>query len=679
MSRVMLEEVRRPLLEEARRSPSLLSDLAGLEQYVAESYDARSFVELLQNADDAGASRFAVRRAGAFLLVANEGRPFTRTDFEGLCRSAASSKQRGTSIGYRGIGFKSVVGFAETVYVFSGALEASFSRERTADEVPGASRVPLVRIPHPVKAEDRAQLSGVLDELEEQGYRTVFAFKDLIASGIKAEFAAFDPTSMLFLRHTRQVELRAAVEEVITARREALDERTRSILLASSSGTTSWRVVERDGIALAFAEKEGAVERLEEREATVHAFLPTHELTGLAVKMNGDISTDPSRTRVILDERTVAGIEDAARLVVELILDALDGDRATNGEDVVASLVPFQDPRMAAFQKRSFKVELLSAIQRFAAGSFEDLRYRPGWLNAADFEHLATASRLRLVPRDLESVGGLPAFLKFMGAREATLEDLKPGLKAGTPSSVGAAEVVSHVVKLHATKQIDAGEVDEEWRLWPVDGKQATLDEARRVAKPLDRGFTDMVSERVGVGSELRRLVAGLSDPATASRMVPDQAASRVQSRPPASADENTQAVGAAPKEPRRLSLKKWRGAEQQVLSLLELRGWSVKDVSRQNVGYDIEGVTPEGEKALIEVKAIEHPGQPFTITSNEEATARQEGNAYRLAIVRQAGAHLEVAFVRDPANRLELTRQCRQWVWECSSYEYNPERFLLE
>ncbi len=675
----MLEEVRRPLLEEARRSPSLLSDLAGLEQYVAESYDARSFVELLQNADDAEASRFAVRREGDFLLVANDGRIFTRTDFEGLCRSAASSKQRGTSIGYRGIGFKSVVGFAETVYVFSGALEASFSRERTADEVPGASRVPLVRIPHPVEAQDRTQLAGVLDEMAGQGYRTVFAFKDLIATGIEAEFAAFDPTSMLFLRHIRQVELGAAVEEVVTARREALDAQTRSILLASSSGTTSWRVIERGGVALAFAEKEKGVERLEEREATVHAFLPTHEPTGLAVKMNGDISTDPSRTRVILDERTAAGIEDAARLVVELVLDALDGDRATEGKGIVASLVPFQDPRMAAFQKKSFKAELLSAIRRLASDRLEDLRYRPAWLNAAGFEHLAAVSQLRFVPRDLESVEGLPAFLRFMGAREATLEDLKPGLRAGTPSPVGAAEIVSHVAKLHATKQLDAGEVDGEWRLWPVDGKQATLDEARRAAKPLDRGFTDMVSERVGVGSELRRLVAALSDPATASRMVPDQARPGVQPRPPAPADEGMRAAGTARREPRRLSLKKWRGAEQQVLSLLELRGWSVKDVSRQNVGYDIEGVTPEGEKALIEVKAIEHPGQPFTITSNEEATARQEGDAYRLAIVRQAGANLEVAFVRDPANRLELTRQCRQWVWECSSYEYDPETFLLE
>lgn len=58
----MLQEVRLPLLEEAQLSPQLLSDLAGLEEYVAESYDSRSFIELLQNADDAGATGFLVKK-----------------------------------------------------------------------------------------------------------------------------------------------------------------------------------------------------------------------------------------------------------------------------------------------------------------------------------------------------------------------------------------------------------------------------------------------------------------------------------------------------------------------------------------------------------------------------------------------------------------------------------------
>jgi hypothetical protein len=128
-----------------------------------------------------------------------------------------------------------------------------------------------------------------------------------------------------------------------------------------------------------------------------------------------------------------------------------------------------------------------------------------------------------------------------------------------------------------------------------------------------------------------------------------------------------------------RISLKKWRGAEQQVLALLEIRGWRVEDVSRQNIGYDIEGRTPTGESSFVEVKALGYPGQPFTLTSNEEAVARQKGHAYFLALERQTNDQLEVAFIRDPANALKLTRQCRQWAWECATYDFVPERFALE
>ena len=76
-------------------------------------------------------------------------------------------------------------------------------------------------------------------------------------------------------------------------------------------------------------------------------------------------------------------------------------------------------------------------------------------------------------------------------------------------------------------------------------------------------------------------------------------------------------------------------GAEQQVLELLRALGWQVEDVSRQNIGYDIGGRDPEGEDAFVEVKSVDIPRQPFTLTSNEEAVAREKGTAYRLALVR--------------------------------------------
>jgi hypothetical protein len=100
VNNLILHSVRDELLNEAKRSPGLLADLANLERYVAETYHARSFIELLQNADDAGAKRFLVMQHGDWLICANDGRPFSRNDFYSLCRSASSEKQRGSSIGY---------------------------------------------------------------------------------------------------------------------------------------------------------------------------------------------------------------------------------------------------------------------------------------------------------------------------------------------------------------------------------------------------------------------------------------------------------------------------------------------------------------------------------------------------------------------------------------------------
>ena len=91
-----LSKLRDSLIAEAKSSPMLLSDLAGLEAYVSESYNSRSFIELLQNADDANATKFYVKRSGDFLFVANNGRPFNIKDLESLCRSASSNKVRGT-------------------------------------------------------------------------------------------------------------------------------------------------------------------------------------------------------------------------------------------------------------------------------------------------------------------------------------------------------------------------------------------------------------------------------------------------------------------------------------------------------------------------------------------------------------------------------------------------------
>lgn len=663
----MLEKIRIPLLEEGLKSPALLSDLAGLETYVAESYSSRSFIELLQNADDAGASRLAICRCGTLLLVANDGHPFTPAEFESLCRSAASSKHRGSSIGYRGIGFKLVVGFAKIVHLLSGNLEATFSRELTSKAIPQASRVPLIRIPHSLDPTAQSHFADTSKKLTQEGYKTIFIFDELIANSIESEFASFDPTSLLFLRNIQQVELKTNIETIITIRRETISDTEYLLRLASAEGVSKWTMLTHEDIALAFINDNAGISRLDERQSVVHAFLPTHESSGFSFKINGDISTDPSRTRIVMDDRTVVAIEKAAKLILALLLDCLNDK---HDSPLLAALVPASDPRMITFQKRSFRTDLYAAVKKIAQEHFNNFLLRPSWLNALDFEKLTQAAGIKALQRKYDSIEGLPAFLKFLGAKEATLKDITPELSNTTPSLTGAAEIVANLTTLHSTKQISPKEIKTSWRLWHTGEKTLSLEDAACKKSPLSQDFIDLVAEKSGSPNELVRLLSATVGAQEAATMVPSAEIVGQQEKKEISLPTITAAS---------ISLKKWRSAEQQVLSILNAKGWRAEDVSRQNLGYDIECKTPEGADVFIEVKSIDYPGQPFILTSNEEAVARQLGKAYRLALVRQTETHLELAYIADPANSVKLIRQCRQWVWECGAYNFSPEQFLLE
>lgn len=69
--------------------------MASMESYMAESYNERVFAELLQNADDSGATKIYVEEYNNHLYVANNGQPFNSSDLLPLCRSGSSNKRRG--------------------------------------------------------------------------------------------------------------------------------------------------------------------------------------------------------------------------------------------------------------------------------------------------------------------------------------------------------------------------------------------------------------------------------------------------------------------------------------------------------------------------------------------------------------------------------------------------------
>lgn len=146
--RRIITQISDGFIQEALSSPRMFEDLAAMEKYMSESYDGRTFIELMQNADDANSERIKAFNVENTLIVANDGRPFNEADIMAICRSGASKKQRGSSIGYRGVGFKSATSISTEIVIYSADVYFTFSKRLCAKTLgKEEDSVPTVRIP----------------------------------------------------------------------------------------------------------------------------------------------------------------------------------------------------------------------------------------------------------------------------------------------------------------------------------------------------------------------------------------------------------------------------------------------------------------------------------------------------------------------------------------------------
>lgn len=99
--------------------PDMMTSAYNQERDSARDYCGRELLESLQNADDAGAEKdqsneVLIELKDDTLFVANTGQPFSPAGIKSLMVSNNSPKQlsRTRFIGYKGLGFRSVLGWA---------------------------------------------------------------------------------------------------------------------------------------------------------------------------------------------------------------------------------------------------------------------------------------------------------------------------------------------------------------------------------------------------------------------------------------------------------------------------------------------------------------------------------------------------------------------------------------
>lgn len=662
----IVEKLHNSFLEEAKRSPILLSDLANMEKYISESYTGRSLIELLQNADDAGASKFEIVEISSKVYgVANNGREFCENDLVSLCRSGTSTKKRKTNtIGYRGIGFKSVVNYAKAVHLYSGHISTTFSRQLTKNLLPEANTVPLIRIPH--KFCGNAYDNSINDLLRDR-YSTVFVF-ETEGDCLLDEISMFDTSCMLFLRNIREIHFNVSSKKITyMVKYTNLSSLCDEIEFLGTQNNDRWIVCSdelKSDVKLAFKYDGNRVIPASPQESVIHSFMPTNDKLNVPIKINGDFSTDPSRTKVIYDTETENAIEGCVDLTNNILKNILAENYDRYGFINIlaqASLDPLRAIKgntISDFYIEKLIKKAKEQLQKYAE-DVKEIYYQPQGITNVDFEQICRINNIYGIGNDIDAnIRGILQFVKMIGIRILPIEMMLDAMKDCILSKESRIEVMYELVdrsrfgldKALLTKFNNANVIT-----FNTDVKKVINCDKNDI---IEDSFNAAVIEKVGsvVYVEQFYKVLGLKN-------IRQQGYNKEIS--PSIISRNVGSIGT------KSVVKKWRTVEQNLGEILRsLDGVvNVIDVAAQNVGYDIETIMTDGTHRYYEVKSVDNMGNAFTMTNNEFSSAVQYKDKYYLAIAQQDESRIEVCFICDPISTLNMTKRVTKWEWYCSSY----------
>lgn len=663
----IVDEIHDKFLEEAKNSPILLNDLSNMEKYISESYFERSLIELLQNADDAGATRFLINKLSENVyIIANNGRVFSKNDLVSLCRSGASTKKRKSgTIGFRGIGFKSVVNFSKEVHLVSGEIETTFSKELTKVEVPFADSVPLVRIPH--------KFTGIryLDEIKKTiklGYNTVFVFITNSAE-LENEIHLFTVDNMIFLHSVSHImfDLVESKKELI-AEHNILNNHTERVICYINNEKVEWLVYNNSSELLcsaAFKIENDHVIAADAEESHIHSFLPTSESFGIPIKINSDFSTDPSRTKVIMDKDSLNASKECGSLLASIVNDVLDSGKDQFGVVNILSkgsldpLRTLREVKVSDYIIEEFYNQLARIIKTKYANN-KDIYLQNDGITCEDFEDMVNKLNAYGIDMNQEQkINGIMLLSKSIGINTIPLNKILKVTQNSEYTQQTRLQVITDIINdSRLGIQEDIAKKLKTSKLFTFSNNQVkALNEVSKTEE-IDDGFRDAIIDKLGSSSSLEWFSkkCGINMTQKETEILP---LANFED------DYNQEILG---------TVKKWRSAEENFTNLMQQqKGISTAvDVSKSNLGYDVEVVLDNGEHQYYEVKSVDNIGDEFSMTNNEMTAAMQYKEKFYLAITTISGDKFVTCMINDPIHSLHLTKRVVRYEWICDCYQGN-------
>lgn len=669
-------------IREARQSPQLLSDMAKMEYYMAESYSGRVFIELLQNADDAKATKIFVYQSDGNLYFANNGKPFDDQDLNAISRSGSSGKERGKTIGYRGVGFKSVSSISDEIVIYSNSTYFTFSKCLCSKILNTEhENVPTIRIP--ILLEDTPQtIKENVDKLCQRGFTTVFVFKNAKLDLFLEEVNTIDTGYFLFLNHVSECNIDISLKNKTTYFIERYDQNQNNhVIIATKNSKKEWMVVKENDVSVAFLIEEGIIVPCSESDAVYHCYLPTLDRAIFPCKINADFSTDPSRKHLTIDDKTKSALVQVSNIFINILIMAIQNANTGKYKNLFSLFLNkttlskvniFLDEELGSVIANKKWLSLNSG-KKVSPTEYKLFPYVFELENSAQIRKIPSEISMESLPSAVyERIDKVDEFISQFSRKEFSLDEIVAALSSSDfvdkLNLEAHTQLITNVVRETKIKS----RLNPEYNttidkiLIKTDAQEnIPIKELISSKRSIHKEMKKELTERLG-NSEIQWLQDQIGIKAL-SPNVPQEELGTIGQK----------SIILEKKESIMPHISKWRDAESKCIEIEKILGNESIDVSVKNVGYDILSTTPDGTKRYIEVKSVKKDFA-FSLTNNEYTAAHEYGENYYVCLLCENENVLEVRYIKNPLVNAKFEKRIRQWEWTCLEFNATNQSFDL-
>lgn len=561
------------------------------------------------------------------------------------------------------------------MHLYSGDIKTTFSKELTHKEMPTIENVPLIRIPHVFNGNEYIEN---VNEYLKKGYTTIFIF-EVNNDCLLEEIKKFDSSCMLFLRNVKEIIFDdKKIKNTFYAKINKVTDDIKIVQLVGTGIEQSWLVysdLQNSATNVAFKYCANKIIVSTKSESVFHSFMPTNNNVNIPLKINGDFSTDPSRTKILLDTETDSAINNVTELISKIVqhiwvkkedrygvvnilsMASLDPLRTIKGNTISDILI-----------ERIIKLSrnIILSNNSYTGGVF----IQPKGMTNDDFKIVCEKNNIIGIGNELErDINGIIKFAEKIGVQPLAINVILITMSEQVFSKETRITVLTEIInraRLGLDKNMlhifnNANIISFESGIKCLNDYDSN--------ELIEDSFNLAVIEKVGSELFVEQFYKTIG-----VNYIRQYNNEDVNSSINNNHGEIKKAIM------KTSNVKKWRSVEENTIEVLREfdENVSVLDVAAQNVGYDIEAITTDGTHKYYEVKSVDNIGEPFSMTNNEFSAAVQYKEKYILAIVNQNDSYIEICFIKDPINSLSMTKRVTKWEWYCNSYNGDTIKYTV-